>query len=128
MISLISRWKLRNGCSPELKAALQALASAVHKEKGTLAYAVHLDAQGPLDAGGKPLDPPPSPIPGRQQMEVVFFEVYENTTAFQAHLAGKAFTRFKKDWGDHFYQDPNGSGWPVTETTFLARESAFFRT
>lgn len=127
MISLISRWKLRNGCSGELKAALQTLAAAVQKESGTLAYAVHLDAQDPLDTHGQPLAPPPSPIPGDQQMEVVFFEVYESTPAFRAHLAGEAFTTFKKQWSDHFYQDPGGSGWPVTETTFLERESAFFR-
>lgn len=129
MISLISRWKLRNGCSEPLKAALNDLAGAVREhEPGTLAYAVHIEALNTLDAKGSPLNPPPMPIPGEQQMEVVFFEVYENTAALQAHLGGTAFTTFKKDWADQFYMDPAGSGWPVTETTYLERESAFFRT
>lgn len=121
MVSLISRWKLKNGCSDALKDALQGLAAKVKEhEPGTLGYAVHLDAPSLLGTSDN------KPIPGPQQKEVVFFEAYRDSKAFHEHVNGTVFTAFLDQWRDQFRIDPK-SGWPETETTFLARESAFFR-
>jgi hypothetical protein len=54
MIALFSRWKLKDGCPPELAAALEELAARVKRgEPGTLLYSVSLPAPHP------PIGPPP---------------------------------------------------------------------
>ena len=128
MITLISRWKLRNGCSPELALALTRLASAVEaSEPQTLAYSAHLAARAPLAGDQVPLDPSPEPIALADQVEVVFFEVYADAQAFSDHVRGPAFQAFLDAHRDDFYSDPDNPQMPHATTTFYERESAFFR-
>ena len=94
-IMLISKWKLRDGITPELIDVLQSLASKVEcAEEGTLMYRIHLQSRAPLDTYNDPIEPQPASIPDSLQQEVVFIEVYENAEAFSVHvkpLAGMLF-------------------------------------
>ncbi|HEX5726781.1 MAG TPA: antibiotic biosynthesis monooxygenase family protein [Longimicrobiaceae bacterium] len=128
MVTLISRWKLRDGCPPELADTLRQLAAVVQaQEPGTLAYVVHLGAPDPLAADGAPRQPPAPPYAPAQQTEVVFVEMYRDAEAFSAHLAGDAFKGFVSRNLQHFYEDPETPGRPNAVTVFLERESAFIR-
>lgn len=128
MITLISKWKLRNGVPNALAAALRDVAATVQAEEPrTLVYSVHLSAPSPLGPDREPLDPPPNFLPCDQQTEVVFFEVYVDADAFAAHVNGPVFTAFRKANIQYFYEDPANPGWPNTETPFIERQSAFFR-
>jgi quinol monooxygenase YgiN len=127
MITLISKWKLLNGCPPALLAALQDLVENAKSESGALIYLVNLQAPNPLDSQGKPLSPPPPPIPMKQQEEVVFVESYESVEALSQHLQSKAFISFLECNLQYFCQDPNNPGYPQTETEFLDRRFSFIR-
>jgi hypothetical protein len=128
MISLISRWKLKNGCPAELLHALKRVAAEVKaSEPDTLLYSVHLTAQSPLNASRQPIEPPVAPVALEEQAEVVFFEVYRDADAFARHVNGEVFTRFREDNIRYFYEDSANPGWPNTVTEFLDRKSAFFR-
>lgn len=128
MLTLISVWKLRNGCPTELVQALHDVAATVRKaEPDTLGYSVHLVAPAPLGPDRHALVPPPSPIPGSDQGEVVFFEIYAGSAAFDAHVNGAVFTAFRQANMQFFEEDPANPGWPVTVNTYLDRQSAFFR-
>lgn len=128
MITLISRWKLRNGCPPALATALRGVAAKVlAQEPGTLVYSVHLSDRPPLGHDHQPLDPPAKPLPRDQQTEVVFFEVYKDAAAFAAHVNGSAFAAFRKANLKYFYENPDNPGSPHTDTSFFDRQSAFFR-
>jgi quinol monooxygenase YgiN len=124
VITLISRWKLRNGCPPELLRALGALADAVHaSEPGTLSYHVSLNARDPLGPDRRPASPLVAPIPADEQTEVVFAEAYRDAEAFADHLNGPAFAKFRTQHLGFFIEDPDRAGWPLTDTTFLTQEA-----
>ncbi len=128
MITLISKWKLRNGCPPELVSALNALGKRIAAEEpGTLIYLVNLNAQYPLSGSGQPLAPPAPAIPCELQTDVTFLEAYESPAAFATHLNGEIFTGFRKKYLGYFYEDPTNPGWANTETTFLQREVTVVR-
>ncbi len=128
MITLISRWKLRDGCSDALWKELQAVAAKVQAaEPGTLVYSVHLAAAPPLTAENEPKRPQPEAIPHDQQTEVVFFEVYADAQAFADHVNGPTFAEFLDTNRKHFYADPADPCAPNADTTFYERASAFFR-
>jgi quinol monooxygenase YgiN len=128
MIALISKWKLRNGCPKELQTELKKLAKQVRKEeKGTLMYAVNLQAIPPLDTYNMPINPPPKSIPLEEQTEVVFIEIYKDVEAFSTHVNGPTFTKFRKTYLKYFLLDPLKPGWPLNDTEFLIRESVFIR-
>lgn len=128
MITLISKWKLKNGVPPDILANLTAVASKVEQsEPGTLMYLVNLPALSPLDKNRQPQCPPPKPIPPAEQKEVVFMEIYRDAQAFSDHVNGPVFTAFRKANIQYFQEDPNSPGWPLTDTDFLGRESAFIR-
>lgn len=128
MISLISKWQLRNGCPRALHDALRAVAEQVKKtEQDTWMYSVHLPGRPPLNGRRQPYDPPLAPISMQQQTEVVFFEIYKDANAFSAHVNGDVFTRFRTQNINYFYENPDNPGWPLTQTQFLERESAFIR-
>jgi quinol monooxygenase YgiN len=127
MISLISRWKLRDGCAPGLLDGIGEATAAVEKnEPGTLMYSVHLPARNPLAAFGRPIAATRA-IPLADQAEVVFFEIYEDADAFSAHLGGAAFRSFLDRYLHCFYTDPANPEMPLTETLFLDRQAAFVR-
>ena len=97
------------------------------EEEGTLMYVVNLQAIPPLDTYNKPTEPPPPPIPLQEQTEVVFLEIYKDVETFSAHVNGPTFTKFRKTYLKYFLLDPLRPGWPLNDTEFLSRESAFIR-
>jgi quinol monooxygenase YgiN len=127
MITLISKWKLRNGCPEELLTALQQLAENAKSESGALMYLVNLQAPTPIDSQGKPLFPPPPPIPLDRQEQVVFVESYENVEALSQHIQSQTFIGFLVSNFKYFQEDPHNPGFPQTETEFLDRRFAFIR-
>lgn len=128
MITLISRWQVKNGVTPELRAALDGLADTVAAaEPDTLAYIVNVISANPLDADGQPRRPPRTTLPDQDQNEVVFFEVYSDADAFARHLAGAPYRTFVAKYLSHFYEDPDRSGFPLAVTEFLTRRSALVR-
>lgn len=127
MIALVSRWKLKNGCPPELTAALEELTAAVEsQEPGTLMFAAHLKAPHP------PLGPPPEyevsddpdAVRAVEQAELVLFEVYRDAEAYSAHLRGPA-TEFRRQ-NSRFFITP-WQGHPRPEVIYLDPRSAFVR-
>ncbi len=128
MISLISKWQLKNGCSEDLKRALDKLVKEVYEhEADTLRYEINLSALYPLNTQNEPAQPPVAIIPLVEQQQVIFVEHYKNTNAFATHMNGPVFTKFRKEYLGHFYEDPNEAGWPATETIFLEYELGFDR-
>ncbi len=126
MLALVSRWKLKNGCPPELADGVQALIAAVReKEKGTLVYTVSLPAPHP------PIGPPPDyeyvegiesqPVPAT---ELVFFEVYRDPQAFSEHLRGP-IAEFMRDHRHHFATPWQGH--PRPEVTYLDPQGVVVR-
>ena len=127
MIALLSRWKLKKGCPPEFKAAVEKLAAAVkEQEPGTLVFCVNLPAPHP------PIGPPPEyavsddpeAIRPVEDNELVFFEVYRDAEAYSAHLRGPA-TQFRRDQIDHFVTPWQGN--PRPEVLYLDPQSVFVR-
>jgi quinol monooxygenase YgiN len=118
MLALVSRWKLKNGCPPELAEAVQALVAAVReKEEGTLVYSVNLPGPHP------PIGPPPDyayvegiPSQPAEATDLVFFEVYRDANAFSEHLRG-AIAVFMKEHRHHFATPWQGH--PRPEVTYL---------
>ena len=128
MVSLISRWQLKDGCPPELVTILHELADKVDlHEPGTLQYEVNMPVANPLDRSNKPLDPPSPPIPEKNQTEVVFVEKYVNAQAFADHIHGEVFTTFRKSTLQYFKPSDDTPEWPLTFTTFLDAASEFRR-
>lgn len=126
-ITLISRWKLRNGCPDELLVGIRAAVATVRdSEPGTLAYTVHLGRADPLDAEGKPLSPEPE-LADSDQSEIIFIECYADAEAFATHLAGPAFRAFKDAYLKYFYTDPTNPHMPLAETVFLTNDASFVR-
>jgi quinol monooxygenase YgiN len=119
MITLISKWTLRQGCPPELLTALQELVAKSKSEHGNLMYEATLFATNPLDSKGKPLSPSPLPIKLEDQKKIVFIESYENAESLSQHLQGEAFSSFLKVNIKYFCEDPNNPSFPKTETDFL---------
>lgn len=125
MITLISRWKLRNGCSPQLLQGICDATKAVEAgEQGTLMYSVHLPTSTPLDANNKPLEPQPQPQP-EDVPKIVFVEIYRDADAFSCQIKGETFQGFKDKYLEYFYTSPANPGMPLTETIFLDRQAAF---
>lgn len=119
-VHLISRWVLKKGCEKKGLAALEKLAAEVlAHEPGTLVYRVHtpvMDASAPL------VSLPPS-IP----REVVFYETYASTQAFNDHVTGPRFTRFVQAHGNLFVTPPDSPGKPFIRVQFLELQAGFTR-
>ena len=126
MLALVSRWKLKNGCPPELADAVQTLVAAVReRENGTLVYSVSLPAPHP------PIGPPPdyAYVDGiesepAEATELVFFEVYRDAHAFSEHLRGP-IAAFMKDYRHHFATPWQGH--PRPEVTYLDPQGLIVR-
>jgi len=115
-VSLTSTWYIKPGAEQAASAALRQLAAAVHEnEPGTLAYRVHFPFAG---------DPGMPSLPPLAPRTVVFFEEYESTDAFNAHLNGPVFTGFVQAHGDLFEAD---NGHPFTTVAFLSQVAGFQR-
>jgi len=96
MYSIIATWYVTDGKLAEALAALRALAETVRaQEPDTWAYLVH--------SGGPDSLPPSAPE------TIVFVEIYKDEQAFQAHVAGAAFTGFLKRHGNLFVGVPPGN-------------------
>lgn len=126
MIALVSRWKLKNGCPPELADAVRELTAAVReKESGTIVYSVSLPGPHP------PIGPPPdyayvegiesTPV---EAAELVFFEIYRDARAFSEHLRGP-IAEFMKSYR-HYFATP-WQGHPRPEVQYLDPRALFVR-
>ena len=128
MITVVSRWKLKDGLPPELETALKQIAFDYEEaEPGTDLYFVNLAAPRPLGPDLQPAIPAAAGIDPSQQQEVVFVEKYADAEAFAAHVNGPVFTEFRKRYVRYFQEDPNQPGWPKRETLFLTEQSGFSR-
>ena len=122
----MSKWKLRNGCPKELVISIKHTVSQVKEnEPGTLFYSVHLDGHNPLATENTVVIPKSDTK--EKQTQITFIEMYASKQAFSDHLQGPAFKRFLKDNLHYFYEDPKNPGWPITQTQYLDRISAFIR-
>ncbi len=119
MITFISKWKLKNGCPPELIKALEELTESTRHEPGVLVYLVNLQALFPIDSSGNPLCPPPPPIPLNNQTEIIFIESYSSVEAFSEHLKSPTLNNFLENNLRYFDEDPQNPGSPKTEIQFL---------
>lgn len=122
MYSLTSTWTLKQGKEKAGVAALKRLAERVRREEAdTLAYLVHMP-----DVTQASLPPP-------YGLDVVFFEIYRNKAAFDAHVNGSVFTEFVAKHGDLFVSMKVDCGGgksvtkPFTTVEFLRREAGFIR-
>ena len=121
-VSLVSRWKLKDGLDENLLEVLRALAGQVEAaEPDTLMYRVHLPTKFPLPSGSD------ATIPLAEQQYVIFVEIYRNAAAFAKHTQGDVFKAFLKDTADFFEPSPDRPGWPVTDTDFMTLVSGFAR-
>ncbi len=128
MITVVSRWKLKNGVPPVLAEALREAAYGYEKaEPGTHLYFVNLGAPKPLGPDLQPAQPPNASIPANEQQEVVFIEKYPDAVAFAEHVNGEVFAEFRKKFLSHFHEHPDQPGWPMRETLFLEEQSGFAR-
>jgi len=123
MITLISQWNVRTDISEsewiELVQNLQGLAATVEAaEPATLVYRVHTAAPDPRKSGKTETT---------DRQHVTFYEVYECAQSFQTHLDGKPFNNFLRDNLRFFQENPDRAGYPSTTTTFLHKQSGYFR-
>lgn len=94
MYQLTGKWTILPGNEEKVTKALKQLALDVQKnEPGTLLYIIHTPNFEEKSA--------PMPPAG----EIVFFEIYKDKDAFNAHITGPYFQNFVKDYGNLFLQD-----------------------
>jgi quinol monooxygenase YgiN len=99
MYPTIAKWAIKPGSELQAIAALINLAEDVkNNEDNTLVYMVHIPNLNGFNTDPKPL-----------QTEVVFFEVYRDEAALNAHINGPVFTGFVKTNGDLFEKDDKGN-------------------
>jgi len=124
MITLISQWSVRADISDDewnaLLQNLQALAGTVEAaEPDTLVYRVHTAAADPRNGD--------SPDTAEARQYVTFYEVYRSAESFQVHLNGQPFNDFLRDNIQYFEENPDRKNYPLTKTTFLQKQSGYFR-
>jgi len=94
MYPLTGKWTILPGNEKKAHAALKQMAKDVQKnEPGTLLYMVHIP-----NFKQKNLPTPPAG-------EVIFFEIYKDKAACDAHITGPIFTNFMKKYGSLFLTD-----------------------
>jgi quinol monooxygenase YgiN len=124
MITLISQWSVRADISDDewnaLLKNLQTLAGTVEAaEPDTLVYRVHTAAADPRNGD--------SPDTAEARQYVTFYEVYRSAESFQVHLNGQPFNDFLRDNIQCFEENPDRKNYPLTKTTFLQKQSGYFR-
>jgi quinol monooxygenase YgiN len=124
MITLISQWSVRADISDDewnaLLKNLQTLAGTVEAaEPDTLVYRVHTAAADPRNGD--------SPDTAEARQYVTFYEVYRSAESFQVHLNGQPFNDFLRDNIQYFEENPDRKNYPLTKTTFLQKQSGYFR-
>lgn len=113
MYPLISKWYIVPGKETETIKVLKELAAKVlAAEPNTLMYTVHTP------------DYKETNLPSSPTGEVIFFEIYKNKTAFNAHVKGPIFTNFVKEHGNLFV---NSNGHPYTTLEILKHQAGFIR-
>lgn len=113
MYSLISKWTILQGKEIEAIHILKKLAKQVQeKESDTLVYLVHTP-----DLEQTNLPTPPAG-------EVIFFEIYKDQTAFNAHVNGPVFSNFVKEYS-HFFLCNLGK--PYVTLELLKHQAGFIR-
>jgi quinol monooxygenase YgiN len=122
-VSLTSQWFIRPGFEKQVQEAVKKLAADIaSKEPGTLAYLVHM----PWADTDVLQSLPPSNAPS-----LLFFEMYRDADAFKAHIGGRLFKQFVKQYGHCFIpsdpipNDPRSKAGPYTTVQFLTRVAGF---
>lgn len=115
-VSLTSEWFIAPGNEEAAISALKQVALEVHAtEPGTLAYLIHTPH---IPASFL------QSLPPRDPQSILFFEIYENADAFNAHLNGPVFTSFVAQHGALFR---SANGKPYLTVNFLSQRAGFFR-
>jgi quinol monooxygenase YgiN len=122
MYPLISTWTINQGSERRAVDALKNLAQQVYDEEpDTLVYLPHVP-----DMTQQSMPTPPS-------VQVVFFEIYADKDAFDAHVNGPVFKGFVAEYGSLFLSTevtcPDGGGVsnPYTTVEFLQLLNGFIR-
>ena len=122
MYPLISLWTINQGSEAQAVAALKNLARQVYEqEPDTLVYLPHTP-----DMSQPSLPTPPSG-------QVVFFEIYKDRAAFEAHVNGPVFKGFVEEYGKLFLSTTvqcaggGSSTNPYTTVEFLRHVGGFIR-
>ncbi|HEV2864306.1 MAG TPA: antibiotic biosynthesis monooxygenase [Pyrinomonadaceae bacterium] len=122
-VSLTSQWFIRPGHEEEVREAVRKLAADIAaKEQGTLTYLVHMVW---ADTGALQ-SLPPAVVPS-----LLFFETYRDVDAFKAHVRGRLFKQFVKEYGrcfipsDPIADDPGSKAGPYTTVQFLSQVAGF---
>jgi quinol monooxygenase YgiN len=116
-IHLISRWIIKSGFQNEAEKALKSFEKMAKAESGTLLYMIHR----PMWSVDLISNPTPC------QLEVLFFEIYKNQTAFDKHVARQQ--QFMKLNGiTEFFETPeDNSVQTASMVEFLDFERGFIK-
>ena len=113
MISIVTKWWVKDGCEAKAIPALQDLAEQVReKEPYTVMYLIHTSiVEGSL----------PTPSPN----EVIFVGTWDNKEAFDKHLVGPVFKDWPEKHIDLFVIGDGGSLYVSSE--FVDHKAGFIR-
>lgn len=115
-LHLTSEWFIAPGNDAAVAAAVPQLVAQIRaQEPGTLVYMVHRP---------RPTTPDLQSLPPANLNTLLFFEVYRDQAAFEAHLNGRAFGDFVRTSGHLFIQS---NGKPYSFVEFLIMEDGFIR-
>ena len=113
MISIVTKWWIKQGCEEKAKAALADLAKQTEEQEPfTVMYLIHTSiVEGSL----------PSPAPN----EVIFVGTWPDREAFDKHLVGPVFQNWLAKHIDNFIVNNDGSLYVNAE--FVDRFAGFIR-
>lgn len=122
MYTIIPIWTFKKDTTPEQRLdAIEAIRGAAPQilktEPGTLAYLVHT-VESVANFGELITDADLDQL-------LVFYEVYRDQLAFEAHLYGPIFTHWQKKYGGLFLQDASGGN--VVRLLKLSQLAGFVR-
>ncbi|MET3131338.1 putative enzyme related to lactoylglutathione lyase/quinol monooxygenase YgiN [Oxalobacteraceae bacterium GrIS 1.11] len=115
-LHLTSEWFIVPGNEAAVAEAVPALVAQIRAtEPDTLVYMVHRPCATSANLQS---------LPPANPSTILFYEVYRNQAAFEAHVNGQAYSDFVANYGDLFIQN---NGKPYSFVEFLYMEDGFIR-